>query len=184
MARRDGKDSALAIMIAGLSLVVSAVAGYYGYAAYKLGESAYDLSYQAWTRPIPADPTILPTFAAKDGSPEAINAGEGGRKFFEFLNRYSGRKVRIIAWIDDDPNNPKDVQVKAGGTHLEIRPECKDCDLDILDIKGTGKDRPGLWINSGAYVFQGYFANNGKISHRQGIAHWEIYAMDIVTAVS
>jgi hypothetical protein len=58
MAARDGKVSRLdviSITIASLSLAVSAVAGV--------------VSYKAWTRPAPADPTYIPTFG-QSGKPE------------------------------------------------------------------------------------------------------------------
>jgi hypothetical protein len=182
MAARDGKVSRfdiVSVVIASLSLAVS---GYFGYQANKISNEAREISYKAWTRPFPADPTSIPTFG-KSGGAELIDAGEGGRKFFEFLDKYSGRKVRIIAWLLSGGNESDDVRVKAEGTRLEIPFKCKDCDAYGLHIRGTGEDKPGLWWRSG-WVLEGYFANNGKVSHRMGWAEYEIYAMDIVTAVS
>ena len=90
MATRDEKASRFAIIsiaIATMSLVVSVVAG--------------GIGYKAWTRPAPADPTYIPTFG-QSGNPETIDAGDGGRRFFEFLDKYQDRKIRIIALVNDD----------------------------------------------------------------------------------
>lgn len=189
MAAGDGNVSRFdiaSLVIASLSLAVS---GWFGYRANVISNEARDISNKAndiadmaWKRPFPADPTSIPTFG-EGADPWVIDAGEGGRKFFEFLDKHSGRKIRIIAWLDSNQDKSDPVQVRANGTLLEIHPKCKGCDGNRLTIKGTDEDKRGIWWRSG-YVLEGYFANNGVISHRMGWADWEIYAMDIVTAVS
>jgi hypothetical protein len=80
------------------------------------------------------------------------------------------------------------------GTSFEIPHECTpqekkdqggECELktDRITIKGTSDDKPGLIFSAG-WLLRGYFANSGKTSHRDGVADWEITAVDIVTAVS
>jgi hypothetical protein len=199
--------------------------------------SALTISWTVWKRPPPADPTIIPTFGVSS-KPMVIDAGEGGRQFFAFLDKHPGRKIRISAWIregdgvniqkgeNEDTQGPGKVAVctecpnlpvfgiwllactnavawrrrrrEAIGqvgriatlpgpcedTSLAIRHNCKDCDTDILLI--DGKDTAGLsglqWKSG--YVLEGYFANYGLISHRQGAAHRAIVPIDIVVAVS
>jgi hypothetical protein len=179
MAARDGKVSRLdviSIAIASLSLAVSAVAGV--------------VSYKAWTRPAPADPTYIPTFG-QSGKPETIDAGEGGRRFFAFLDRYPGRKIRIIARVDDSQVTiqPKENE-EIRSTYFYIHRKCptgQECltEYDALDIRGTDKDeKRGLVSSSGEWILEGYFANYGLVVERNNASERAITAMDIVTAVS
>jgi hypothetical protein len=178
MTSRDRKHSGLEILslvIACLSLAVSGLAG--------------AVSYAAWKRPLPPDPTSIPRFDKK-GDYETID----GTRFFRFLEDNSHRKVYILANIDeskvdviqDQEDNPY------VSTSFKIPHECTpqekeetECEVktDILHIRGTGDGKPGLEFSAG-WLLRGYFANSGKVSHRQGVADWEITAVDIVTAVS
>jgi hypothetical protein len=149
---------------------------------------AFGFSFHAWRRPLPVDPTVIPTFGGS-GNHAEINAGEGGRRFFAFLDKYSGRKVRIIAWVNHYQGNAEDapddyIEVNREGTEFTIRhKKCRDCNEDVLLIRGTAKGNPGLQRRPGL-ILEGYFANNGLVSWREGLLYWEIYPMDIITAVS
>src|SRR5215217_233750 len=159
----------LAVVIASLSLAVSGLAG--------------AVSYAAWKRPLPPDPTNIPRFG-QGGDYETID----GTRFFRFLGANSHRKIHIVAAIDDSKVEVVEEKPYVS-TSIQVPHECTPeeqdedgkCELqeDILHIKGE----PGLEFSSG-WVLRGYFANSGKVSHRQGLADWEITAMDIVTAVS
>jgi hypothetical protein len=171
MTPRDRKVSGLdklTIVIASLSLAVSVLAG--------------GVSFAAWKRPLPPDPTSIPRFGQGDDY-ETID----GTRFFRFLDDHSHRKIHIMAAIDD--SKVEVVEDKDGSTSIQVPHECTPeeqdedgkCELqeDILIIHGAS----GLEFSAG-WVLRGYFANSGKVSHRQGLAHWEITAMDIVAAVS
>jgi hypothetical protein len=134
MAARDGKVSGVdivSIAISSLALVVSIVAG--------------GVSYRAWTRPAPADPTYIPTFG-QSGKPVTIDAGEGGHRFFAFLDKYPGRKIRIIARVDAEQVNVREKDLVS--TYFDIPRKCKpeqECYSDSLVIEGTdGEDKPGI----------------------------------------
>lgn len=175
MTARSGRSSGLeflSIILAILSLAVSIGAAVIGIAA--------------WRRPFPPDPTVIPTFG-QSGNPERIDAGEGGRRFFAFLDKHPDRKIRVNAIIDDDR-----VRVNSDGllgTYFWIPrtcPEGQDCftDKDALDIRGGSKDRPGLIYSSGVWILRGYFANSGLVVEKQSTAERAVTVIDIVTAVS
>lgn len=102
------------------------------------------VSYAAWKRPLPADPTKIPTFGGENGSYRDIDDGLNGERFFQFLDANPGRKIRIAVRIVDpsvkveqDPSNPKQ------GHSVSI--PCK----------------PALWEDGGMWTLEGYFANYG-----------------------
>ena len=178
---RTSKVDKYSIIIAAASLVVSLV--------------ALVVSLYTWIHARPADPTLIPTFGKSD-APETIDARDGGRRFFAFLDKHPGRKVRIIATIGEGVDvEQTDVEKKnLTSTHFTVRHECKreqvyenepDCDADVLVIRSEdeGKEKFGLEWQSG-WVLEGYFANAGLVSRRQGLAHREIIGISIVTAVS
>jgi hypothetical protein len=103
--------------------------------------SALGISWTVWKKPPPADPTIIPTFG-ESGKPKYINAGDGGRRFFEFPDKHPGRKIRILdTWIL--VGEGVDVQTKENeDTMLKIRRYCRECDIDVLIFEG--KDTAGL----------------------------------------
>ena len=111
-ATRDEKASRfdiISLAIAVMSLAVSGAAGVVG--------------YKAWTRPAPADPTCIPSFGQSD-NPETIDGGEGGRRFFEFLDKYQDLKIRIVARVVDD--DQVTIQDDGGGvsTYFSIHRKC------------------------------------------------------------
>jgi hypothetical protein len=165
---RTSMGDRISIMIALISLFVSA--------------TALGISWTVWKRPPPADPTLIPYFG-QIGNSRTIDSGKNGDQFFAFLDKYAGRKIRIMAWVEEG----KGVEVKQEknqNTTIEILRHCKGCTSDVLIIEG--KDTAGLsglqW-NSG-HVLEGYFANYGRVSARMDVIHRAITPIDIVTAVS
>jgi hypothetical protein len=181
MTPRNSKFSGLELVsfvVACLSLAVSGLAG--------------GVSYFAWKRPLPPDPTNIPRFQGEDPKDEFYPYGTiDGTRFFRFLEENSHRKIYIIANIDESKVRVIQDQPLMS-TSFEIPYECTPeekeegkCEVrtDKLVIKGTGEGKPGLEFSAG-WLLRGYFANSGKVSHRQGQAQWEITAIDIVSAVS
>ena len=175
------------VMIACLALAVSS---YLGYRANVISNEAKEISYKAWTRPAPADPTYIPTFG-QNGKPATIDAGQGGRDFFAFLDKNPSRKIRIIARVVEDQEKKLEVRPTKdlNSTFFHIRRGCppgQECftEIDALVIRGTGPDKPGIVNSSGNWVFEGYFANYGLVAEKQSTSERMVVAMDIVTAVS
>lgn len=145
--------------------------------------AAIIVSVYVWQRPLPADPTAIPTIGSV-AQPFVIDKGAGGREFFEFLDQNAGRKVRIVAYVDE-PGGVELVNrdgLTATGLVVSLNGDAEP--RDYLNIEGVTEKLPALYQESGTWRINGYFANEGPVSARMGVVQRFITAIDIVTAVS
>lgn len=143
------------------------------------------VSIWAWNRPLPADPTAIPTLGSAN-DPFELKDDACGRAFFEFLDSNDGRKIRIIAEVDDgfariyeDPDNP------AMGLALAIPAtgSLEGVERDVLNFRPTPEGLRGL-SRQYSWELSGYFANEGLVSVKENDALRLVTWIDAVTAVS
>lgn len=141
------------------------------------------VSVYVWQRPIPADPRAIPTIGSVT-EPFVIDKGAGGTEFFEFLDQNAGRKVRIVAYVDELGGVELLNRDGMTATGLIVSLNGDDGFRDVLNVKGATDGLSALYMESGTWRINGYFANEGLVSARMGVAQRFITAIDIVTAVS
>jgi hypothetical protein len=145
--------------------------------------AAIVVSVYVWQRPLPADPTAIPTIGSV-AQPFTIDKGAGGRVFFEFLDQNAGRKIRIVAYVDELSGVELFNREGLTATGLVVRLNGDVEPRDYLNIEGATDSLPAVYLESGTWRINGYFANEGPVSDRMGVVQRSITAMDIVTAVS
>jgi hypothetical protein len=170
--------------------------------------AALILAYQAWTRPVPADPTKIPTWGAP-AEPRVVDTPETALAFFDFLEENAGRKVRIFLDLDADyfglpdaPWAPSEsgfsIPISANHYTTSDRGACpnyqideiskalgdQNCVIGNLSIEDVGGDRIGLFYEKGNWRLRGYFADIGFIGIFTATAAYTVTPLTAIEAVS
>lgn len=172
------------------------------------------LAYQAWTRPVPADPTRVPTWG-EPARPRMIDSTASAQSFFDFLDNNAGRRVRLFLQLSDDyvggvdgaraPNESgfhlisSSTYYTADGSNgtgggdpcPDYRPDEMDealtdrrCIILQLQILDVGPERPGLYLEHGNWELTGYFADVGFVGIWQATAVYSIKPLTAEESVS
>ncbi|GAA4882723.1 hypothetical protein GCM10023203_38040 [Actinomycetospora straminea] len=152
------------------------------------------LSYQAWKRPVPPDPTQIPTFPIP-GQSDLISDASQARALIAFIQQHEGRKIRIRVKLDpsyytsrSSMDTPTESGLLVPTQDCPVRPlselTTQDCNLEALEIQGVSPDRHGLVYAHGNWSLDGYFASSGFINTFTGLNAYSIYPLTPVEAVS
>lgn len=154
------------------------------------------LSYQAWTRPYPADPTQIPTYGLPN-APVVVGPPGSGRALFDFVEANAGRKVRINVELDPsyyeisgvDANGPDQGYFAATMEGCEDGPlRGRDpfvCPMNLLEVLDPDEEgRVGLFFQQGKWRLSGYFASNGYVSVYFGYNLYSIIPLKPIEAVT
>lgn len=171
----------LSFVVSLLSLAVAVLAGV--------------LSYQAWIRPVPADPTQVPTFGTA-GAPAVVHSADDANAFFSFIEDNAGRKVRLNLVLDPEYYGiePTDTLSEAGfavpsGACPDRRRPLREvdpyaCEFLLLEVLQLSDERRGMYLEHGQWELNGYFASNGYVNIFMGYHVYSIVPLTPIEAVS
>ncbi|MGM0722594.1 MAG: hypothetical protein ACQEXM_18290 [Actinomycetota bacterium] len=157
---------------------------------------AAGLSYQAWTRPYPADPTQIPTYGTP-AAPIVVGPPGSARGLFDFIEKNAGRKVRLNVQLDPkyyalsgvDANGPNRSYFAATMEGCADGPisgrDPLSCPMNLLEILELDEDgRVGLYLQQGTWRLSGYFASNGYVSIYSGYNLYSVIPLKPIEAVT
>ncbi len=168
---------------------------------------ALGLAYSAWTRPYPADPTLVPSWGS-GGDPRVIENPADALVFMQFLEDNAGRKVRINAELSSDyysgldrsatfspketgftspSENCSDVPLSELSDHFydDDNDGVPGCDfMAELRIEDVGPERPGMYYLHGSWYLTGYFASEGFVDFHMWFRYYAITPLTTIEAVN